>query len=537
MSRRFGRGLARATIALVVVLGIAACGSSEPGNSNTKSATTLSGGTLEFAIPADPGNLDPQRSLNDPNLTLGLFAYDTPVSLGADGKPVPEVVSSWEASSTKEYVLTVRKGVTCASGSAMNAQVVAQNINYVADPKNGSAMTGLSVPPGTKATADPAASTVTVSLPAPQSFFIQNLATLPLVCKKGLTDRAALARTTDGSGPYVLSSEAPGVSYTYVVRKGYTWGPNGATSADLPTKVTVPVVASPTTMENELLSGQLNVAQVPISSTANVARLKAGGLFSSSANAINNMLAFNESGGPPAEVAVRRALIAGINLSDAAKIDTGGLGTEADGLIASPKICAGNTMAGNTPAYDPTAAAAELSQAGWNPGPGGVRTKDGEKLSISLIFNNSQPNTAATAQYIGEQWKNLGVDVTLNEQSYNQQSAVVFGHGAWDATLINIGITNPEQGTVALSGPPPTAGTNFGHFDNQVYNSLTAKATTLSGIESCPDWNKAESSLFKDADITPISDAPLTYWGKDARFEVAGALGFLLPTSLRATEG
>ncbi len=45
-----------------------------------------------------------------------------------------------------------------------------------------------------------------------------------------MADRASLASATSGTGPYVLTEAAPGDHYTYAVRDGYAWGPDGATT-------------------------------------------------------------------------------------------------------------------------------------------------------------------------------------------------------------------------------------------------------------------------------------------------------------------
>ena len=533
------RGLVAACIG-TAVCAIAGCGAN--GNSGgsasaaapstgPKPSNTASGGSVTIAVNADPGNLDPQRSVNGPNLLMSVIGYDTPVTVENSGAVAPQVVSAWKATA-KGYVLTVRKGVTCADGSTMDAQTVADNINYVANPKNASPMAGVAVPSGAKAKADAAAGTVTVTFSPAQPFFMQSLAELPLVCAKGLATRSMLAKETDGSGPYVLTNVSPGNSYSYTVRKGYTWGPNEATSAHLPTKLTIQVVTSPTTTANELLSGQLNIAQV---TGSDVTRLKSAGLFSAGSNMINNEIGFNESSNPGNDVAVRRALIADLDLSALAKVDTGGLGSEADGMVASPKICAGNTMTGNVPAYGPAAAAAALTRDGWKPGPGGIRVKNGHQLAISLIFANSMPTNAATAQYIDAQWTKLGVKTTLSEQSFDHVSAVVFGHAAWGANLIGLGVNNPSVLVPFFSGPAPTKGNNFGHVNNPSYTAEVAKASKLAGTAGCADWNAAESALFRNADITPISVEPTLYWGKNAQFQVM--MGVLIPTSLRSTQG
>jgi peptide/nickel transport system substrate-binding protein len=61
---------------------------------------------------------------------------------------------------------------------------------------------------------------------------------------------------------------------------------------------------------------------------------------------------------------------------------------------------------------DAGVAAALLDDAGWRPGPGGVRTKGGATLSFTLSTNND-PVRVAVAQAIAAKWKGLGVDVKI----------------------------------------------------------------------------------------------------------------------------
>ena len=349
--------IAAAAATIAMILAASACSGAAQSSVGGK---TVSDASLAVGVSADPGSLDPQNSLNGPNALMRTFAYDTPVTLLNSGQLAPEVLSSWTV--TKQgYSLTVRKGVTCSDGSPMDAQIVADNINYVGNPKNQSAMAGVAVPSGATATGDDATGVVSVSLPLAAPFFMQNLAELPLVCAKGLEDRKVLTEATEGSGPFVLSSALPGNQYVYTLRKGYKWGPYGASTSapGMPEKVIFKVVTNSTTTANLVLNGQMNIAQV---SGADAARLKAAGLFSAGSMFIGNELAFNESAGQAvADVAVRRALIGDLNLPALAKVDTGAAGQPADGLIAPPKICQGNTMTGNVPAYNRGQAKAMLT--------------------------------------------------------------------------------------------------------------------------------------------------------------------------------
>ncbi|SEE72250.1 ABC transporter substrate-binding protein [Jiangella alba] len=527
------RSVRISVLALCTTVAVAGCaGESSSGDSTGGSSGEYAdGGSLTIAIDSDPGALDPQRSVNSVNLMMSVFAYDTPVKLLDSGEVAPSVVTSWSGEGTS-YTLTVRDGVTCSDGSPMDAQTVADNINYVADAANASPMLGVAVPAAATATGDNAAGTVEVTLESGAPFFLQNLAELPLVCAPGLQDRDSMTAASAGSGPFVLSKALPGNEYEYTLRDGYAWGLDGASTDEpgLPETITFRVVESATTTANLMLSGEVNLAQL---GGTDMQRLEAGGLFSDGGVIVADELTFNQAPGEPtADVEVRRALVAALDMDELAQVSTGGLGERANGLLTDPKICSGDTVTPNLPAYDPEAAATMLDDAGWEVGDDGLRGKDGAPLSVLFVYDNEDPETAATAEYIGQKWGELGVEVTLNGQSFTERSDVVFGgKGPWTATLINLGVSNPATLMPFFSGPTPADGINYGSMSNDVYESSIGAAQSKAGTDGCDDWNAGEGALIKDADITPISVVPYLYWGNGVEFDVVARI--LEPTSLR----
>ena len=216
--------------ALCASLALAGCGGGSGPGAQSK-GQVVDGGTFTLALSADPGNLDPQSSAANALFTVTQFAYDTLVSVDAAGGDIrPQLADKWSAAGTT-VKLTLRSGVTCADGTALTAKTVADNLTYVADPKNKSPFLGTFLPAGAKAAGDDATGTVTLTLAAPAPFVLNGLASLPIVCPGGLTDRKSLAKATAGSGPYKLTEAVPGDHYTYAIRDGYTWGPNGASTA------------------------------------------------------------------------------------------------------------------------------------------------------------------------------------------------------------------------------------------------------------------------------------------------------------------
>jgi peptide/nickel transport system substrate-binding protein len=64
-------------------------------------------------------------------------------------------------------------------------------------------------------------------------------------------------------------------------------------------------------------------------------------------------------------------------------------------------------------AYDPARAAALLDEAGWKPGPGGVRQKDGQPLVVEILNISGEAERLQVVQVVQASWRQLGVDARI----------------------------------------------------------------------------------------------------------------------------
>jgi peptide/nickel transport system substrate-binding protein len=476
-------------------------------------------GSVTAIVPTDPGNLDPQLTLLQAARYIDSYAYDTLVNVVGPGKVVSGLAQSWKVVSPKKVEFTLYKGITCSDGTQMTASVVKQNLDFAGNPANKSPLLGLFMPVGATVTANNGARTVTVTTTTPQPFMIQGLALVQLVCSKGLANRNILDHGTDGTGPYQLTGAVPGDHYTFSVRKGYKWGPNGATTAvsGLPAKVTLKVVTNETTAANLLLTGGANLASI---SGPDRTRLNKAKLNSTVTSAQPNELFFNENPGhPAANPAVRKALVQAMNLSQLGTVATSGRGLKMTQLsLQNFTPCAGDSVTGNVPAYNPSAARSALSG-----------------VSVKLLYpTDAGPTYAPTAELAQQQLAAAGAKVTLEPQSTAALQGTIFGSGDWDVVLIAIGVANPAQISAFLSGPAPPHGTNFADINNAAYKLAVTRATRRVGSAGCKYWLDGERALFKAGDVAPLQVTTTATYGKNVQF----ALGVEgpLPTSLRLTK-
>ncbi|MFI5589408.1 ABC transporter substrate-binding protein [Amycolatopsis sp. NPDC051758] len=522
----------RTAVVLLGVLALAttACGGSGSG-SGAGDGTPVDGKTFSLGVGSDPGSLDPHMTVLSVAIQVDRFLYDSLLNVDGDGKPVAGLAAKWEASTTTAS-FTLRPGLTCADGSPLTAADVAANLNFIGDPANKSPIAGLYVAPGTKATADAAAGTITVTSGKPDAFLARNIGGVPIACAKGLADRKLLAKGDSGTGMFTVSESVPNDHYTFTRRKDYTWGPGDwKAEPGLPDKVVVRVIPNTTTATNLLLSGELSAAQI---NGPDRQRLEARKLFHGDFTAPMGEVFYNQATGRPGQdEAVRRALTQALDLPQLGKVLTSGAGKPSKGMITNePKVCPGDTVTGNLPAHDPAAAAAALDAAGWKAGPDGVRAKGGKKLALTVLYGTQLgPTMAPTAELVQQTWKSLGADVTLKAVDSPGLSQALFGTGEWEVSLGPVGFSLPSQLVPFVSGPAAPDGTNFAHISNPGYDQGAQQAASKAGDASCADWTAAETALVKRVDAVPYFDSVVPTYASGAKFEISQ--GSVTPASIR----
>lgn len=472
----------------------------------------------------DPGNLDPSMTVLSVTRTVAALAYDTLVYQNTDGTFISGLADSWKVAADS-VAFTLHKGITCSDGTTLTATDVKDNIDYVSDPNNKSPLLGVIIPPGLTTTADDAAGTVTVKSASPNAFLLTQLTSLFIICKAGLADHKALAEKTIGTGAFVLSQAVPNDHYTFTLNPNYTWAPGGGplTGAGIPAQVNMRIIANQSTTANLMLAGEINLATI---TGSDVDRLLGAGLKTIDVRVPFGDMFFNQDAGRPgADPQVRLALATGADATQLTKVATGGRGAASTGLVTvDPKPCTGDTVTGNVPTFDAAKAKSILDADGWAVGSDGIRAKGGKKLAIKFIYTQSGGDAmAAAAELLAQEWKDLGVQVTLSDITDTQLNDVLFSSGDWDAGWVPIGVNLPSQLVGFLSGPAPA--TNFAHLSNATYNADATKAAATGDLAAaCALWNSAEVALYKNTDVVPQFDSVVSTFLKGGTVELFSGL-------------
>ncbi|MFF2148243.1 ABC transporter substrate-binding protein [Kitasatospora sp. NPDC058190] len=524
MSRRtLSAPLAAAVTATAVTL--TGCGGT------ARSSTTtpfVDHGTVRIAGPSETPSFNPYSAFG---ASQARYAYDSLVNVAPDGAVVSGLASSWQATTTTA-TFTLRPGITCSDGTPITASAVARALTYAGDPANqlAGAQTVLPNVPFT-ASADDRAGTVSATTAAPFPFLTRTLGLLPIVCPAGLDRPQSLDRTTQGTGPYVLTRYTPGGPYEFTVRAGYHWGPAGADTAQpgLPARIVLSVVPQASTAANLLLTGGIDIASV---NGPDRARLTGHGLAAADVATVVGLTFFNQRPGRPlADPALRRALVSALDRQGLANVAVGGTGRPATDFGAQGAVCHADLAAANLPAQDAVEA---LRAAGWTRVGDGPLSKDGHPLRLRLITSpDIGPTLPSVAELMARAWTALGADVTQVTEGLPALVNAMYQTGDFDIVVGSTpGFALPVGFIPFFSGPTPAQGLNFAGVTNPEYDALVAQALQEADTAGCGTWNRASAALLRSADALPIADGRSTVYGHRTTFATTFG-GQLVPTSIR----
>jgi peptide/nickel transport system substrate-binding protein len=286
----------------------------------------------------------------------------------------------------------------------------------------------------------------------------------------------------------------------------------------MPAKVVLRVVSNESTAANLLLTGGLNIATV---TGPDRARLEKAKLFKKVIVAGPGEIWFNENKGhPAANAAIRKGLVQALQLGQIGKVFTSGRGVPMKQLtLQTFTPCSGNSVKGNVPAHNLTAARRALSS----------------HPSLKLLYPTDGGAGFAPAMTLAQaQLSAAGASATLNGTTTPNLQAILFGSGNWDVALVPLGVSAPTQLISFLSGATPPNGVNFAGINNATYGGQVATALKTTGATSCRHWLSAEKAIFKQADLAPTMSLTIPTFAKGARFGL-GADG-VSPTTLRLSK-
>ncbi len=506
-----------AAAAALVAVTAAACGSSgsssAPAAAGTASSvgtgaaagTPVSGGTLQWALANDPLSISPWGggSGND-QLYVTRQIFDTLTEQDPKtGQILPFLASKWTAnSSATQFTFTLRSGVTFSDGSPLTAQVVADNFDAIS--KLGAAASWVAGDfvgfAGATATGP---LTLTVKFAKPDGIFLQQLSSVDIVAASTLKipyGDWATGKGVIGSGPFTLQGYSPSQSVVLARRAGYDWGPADRANrgAAYLSGIEFKITPEPSVRTGVLTSGQ--VEAIDNVQPQDIATLRGGGytVITKANPGIAFGLTFIQNNPVTEQLQVRQAIAEAVNataIRDAVLTPDFAVATS---VLSNDTV--GYTNLSKDLAYNPAAAQKLLTAAGWTPGAGGIREKDGKQLSLTLGWAaNFGPNQNAL-QLLQAQLQQVGVKVTLATGTVPQYLTALES-GKYQLAWGNFSNAN----AAVLATQFSTTGSNFYKVNDAALNADFAQeyATTDQGAQAAAAA-AAQQRIIQQAYTVPV---------------------------------
>ena len=216
-----------------------------------------------------------------------------------------------------------------------------------------------------------------------------------------------------GSGPFVVDSETLGTDLVLKTREDYDWAPpslehQGRARID---GIHYTFAAEEAVRSGALLSGQADIARTISPPVERHLEDQGVQVVASATNGMNNQLAMRFNHPLLQDIRVRKAIIHGINREEIIRI----LLSDSYPLATAPMTSSALGYAEQPGAYtfDPDQARALLDDAGWTPGPDGIRVKDGQRLSLSVNHALPQPRSKEIVTMVQSDLRDLGIELNM----------------------------------------------------------------------------------------------------------------------------
>ena len=502
-----------ATAAATVTLA-AGCAAGGPAASGGGTGEPHDGGDIVFLIDSLGDTWIPNNSsISSFQGHIWGHVADKLVYVDQEGKVSPWIAESWEQNDDgTQFTLHLKDGVTFSDGSPLDAAAVVQNLDTWAFGRPDEGISPVGLFPKTYDRAEAVdATTVQVHFDAPTLGFVPTLGyhgsilISPKTLDRPAEEQADLSNDI-GSGPFVVESWKEGDSVVLTKRADYDWGPEavGHTGPAYLDSITYKLVAESSTRAGAVQANQADVAyNVP---PQELASFKDQGFVVDVPRYLGfvNGYRLNTRVAPFDDVKVRQAFQHGIDRDEILSTVYTEDWSAAESLIQSNVPEATDHSAEF--AYDPELAASLLDDAGWEEGPDGVRTKDGDRLELTLYPNPYLAPSKAIDELVAQQLGELGFDVDI--QAYD---VVTYGERVSDNTsLSNYEVTRSfiDVGTVASILTDANNGEDWfglGESDPKTNDLRDAVAQATDLDERAKAVDELQGYLLQEAYFAPLT--------------------------------
>ena len=463
-------------------------------------------------IKDEPASLDPLKAVGLPEIQVIRDLFEGLTNQDAQGKIVPGVAQSWSSNDNKTWVFTLRNNARWSNGDPVTAQDFVYSWQRLVDPKNSSpfawfaglsgienaaAITKGEMTPDKLGVIAQGKTQLKVTLDRPVPWFpalVANVALFPvpqkMIAQEG--DSWTAPGKLVGNGAYQLSERVVNEKIVLIRNPDY-WDD----AHSVLTKVTFVPINEESSATKRYRANDVDITEsFPKNMYAMLKKTLPGEVYTPDQLG-TYYYAFNTQKGPTADVRVRKALSWSI---DRKVIAEKVLGTgEKPAWHFTPDVTAGfKPLPTFMQQHDQNTlnaqAKALLTSAGYGPG---------KPLKLKLLYNTSESHQKI-AIAVASMWKkNLGVDVTLENQEWK---TYIDSRNSGNFDVIRASwVGDYNEPSTFLNLLTSGNSSNISRFSNADYDAVIAKASKETNDQARnSDYNRAEQILAEQTPIAPI---------------------------------
>jgi peptide/nickel transport system substrate-binding protein len=404
----------------------------------------VSGGTYIHALENDPGGcLDGAQQRYHVAFNIIRQATDSLVDLDpVTGEIVPWLAETWDINDdATEFTFRLKEGVTFSNGEAFDAETVKLNLDRI-QALGPQAIGGYPVISGYTGTEVVDELTAKVTFEAPNIQFLQGLSAAwlgvisPSDTKK--TPEQLCAGEYSGTGPFVIESYTKNNQAVLTKRAGYDW-PSASyqhTGDAYLDRIEFKFLTESSVRSGSLTSGQVHSISAVVAQDE--ASITAGGaeLLVTQPPGMELIWIANQRSRFGGDATVRQAVAWALDREELTTLY--GSGFEVATAIYGPENAPYYVDQSALIEFDPDAAEKALDDAGWVKGADGIREKDGQRLTLNLLFALTEQ-----AELVQQQLLKVGIDAPVTKRDTAASSAALTS-GDYDFYIWNMTRGDPD---------------------------------------------------------------------------------------------
>ncbi|MBX5444988.1 ABC transporter substrate-binding protein [Sphaerobacter sp.] len=505
----FGRGASSPTTAPANVATPGAEARLDPVGSPIPTAPVVTGGRIVEGGLTEPRTLNPLFVADPLSEALSSLVFSGLVSVDpVSAEPRPDLAASWDVSEDGlTYTFHLREGVVWHDGQPFSARDVVFTYDTMMNDRVRSPRYSRLVERVRQVQALDSA-TVEFDLIRADASFLTTLATLGIVPQHALagvlpeeliTNPFGLS-TAVGTGPFSLQQWIRGDRIIFRRHAGYYGGPVAAQ------EYVYQVVRSSEELLASLREGTIDWAELDPAAAAEAEQVDGVAVerlpsFDMTYVALQLDRAKSTLFTDPR---VRRALMLALDREAAVNEFWQGHADIADGTLppASWAYRASATV------YRPDLDAARqlLDEAGWVPGPDGVRVKDGVPLRFTLTTNGDNPRRRQVAEWLIRSWQALGIAVEPEFETWSTVRQRVIQERDFDAVLLGYRWSVDPDQSMLWSSDSFFDGLNVGHYASAEVDALLQRALQATDrAERAELYAQMQEQVMQDLPVIPLA--------------------------------